>query len=75
MEEGAPRCLVLDIEKEFMKFNKDFIVRNKAIDKEQISAKFSNKKTILSSIGVDEPGKREWPTCVIDKLVPLATCT
>ena len=38
------RELVLDIEKEFMKFNKDFIVRDKAIDEEQISAKFRNRK-------------------------------
>ena len=41
------RELVLDIEKEFMKFNKDLIVRNKTIDGEQISAKVRNKKNIF----------------------------
>ena len=41
------RELVLDIEKEFMKFNKDFIVRNKTINGEQISAKIRNKKNIF----------------------------
>ena len=39
--------LVLDIEKEFMKLNEDFIVRNKAIDGEQISAKVGDKKNIF----------------------------
>ena len=39
--------LVLDIEKEFMKFNKDLIVRNKTIDGEQISAKVGDKKNIF----------------------------
>ena len=41
------RELVLDIEKEFMKFNKDFIIRNKTINGEQISAKVRNNKNIF----------------------------
>ena len=37
------RDLVLDTEKEFMKFNKDFIVGNKAMDGKQTIAKLRHK--------------------------------
>ena len=45
------RDLVLDTEKEFMKLNEDFIVRNKSIDREQIIAKFRDKKNIFKLNG------------------------
>ena len=50
-EEVLFRDLVLDTEKEFMKLNKDFVVGNKAIDREQIFAKFMNKENIFKLNG------------------------
>ena len=45
------RDLVLDIEKEFIKLNEDFVVGNKVIDREQIVAKFRNKENIFKLNG------------------------
>jgi hypothetical protein len=41
------RDLVLDKEKIFMKLNKDIIVRHKAIDRKQVSAKSRDMKNIF----------------------------